>query len=286
MFRPTPMWRRVLKIAALVCASSLTMTGCGVVDFLTNRSNVVDGVGRIPGGDFASLVTLPDGVSIDFPELLGPMIGPQVGGPRVLMIGDSIMASTSSRYGNEMCDTLVQLGWQVEVEAQSGGFVDFGLKVLNERLDAGWDTAVVFLGTNFDGNQTNYENKMRQIFERLSPMPFVVLTTALFDPRQQKVNDVIMNLASDFSNVTVLDWSIIAENDGVTGTDGIHLSPDGRSVFAAAIARALEFAPTREGECLPMFFRSELPVPVETVPVESETTVPVDVLPDTSTTLP
>jgi hypothetical protein len=276
----------VLKIAALVCASSLTMTGCGVVDFLTNRSNVVDGVGRIPGGDFASLVTLPDGVSIDFPELLGPMIGPQVGGPRVLMIGDSIMASTSSRYGNEMCDTLVQLGWQVEVEAQSGGFVDFGLKVLNERLDAGWDTAVVFLGTNFDGNQTNYENKMRQIFERLSPMPFVVLTTALFDPRQQKVNDVIMNLASDFSNVTVLDWSIIAENDGVTGTDGIHLSPDGRSVFAAAIARALEFAPTREGECLPMFFRSELPVPVETVPVESETTVPVDVLPDTSTTLP
>ena len=286
MFRPTPTWRRVLKIAALVCASSLTMTGCGVVDFLTNRSNVVDGVGRIPGGDFASLVTLPDGVSIDFPELLGPMIGPQVGGPRVLMIGDSIMASTSSRYGNEMCDTLVQLGWQVEVEAQSGGFVDFGLKVLNERLDAGWDTAVVFLGTNFDGNQTNYENKMRQIFERLSPMPFVVLTTALFDPRQQKVNDVIMNLASDFSNVTVLDWSIIAENDGVTGTDGIHLSPDGRSVFAAAIARALEFAPTREGECLPMFFRSEVPVPVETVPVESETTVPVDVLPDTSTTLP
>ena len=286
MFRPTPTWRRVLKIAALVCASSLTMTGCGVVDFLTNRSNVVDGVGRIPGGDFASLVTLPDGVSIDFPELLGPMIGPQVGGPRVLMIGDSIMASTSSRYGNEMCDTLVQLGWQVEVEAQSGGFVDFGLKVLNERLDAGWDTAVVFLGTNFDGNQTNYENKMRQIFERLSPMPFVVLTTALFDPRQQKVNDVIMNLASDFPNVTVLDWSIIAENDGVTGTDGIHLSPDGRSVFAAAIARALEFAPTREGECLPMFFRSELPVPVETVPVESETTVPVDVLPDTSTTLP
>ncbi len=286
MFRPTPTWRRVLKIAALVCASSLTMTGCGVVDFLTNRSNVVDGVGRIPGGDFASLVTLPDGVSIDFPELLGPMIGPQVGGPRVLMIGDSIMASTSSRYGNEMCDTLVQLGWQVEVEAQSGGFVEFGLKVLNERLDAGWDTAVVFLGTNFDGNQTNYENKMRQIFEKLSPMPFVVLTTALFDPRQQKVNDVIMNLASDFSNVTVLDWSIIAENDGVTGTDGIHLSPDGRSVFAAAIARALEFAPTREGECLPMFFRSELPVPVETVPVESETTVPVDVLPDTSTTLP
>ncbi len=98
MFRPIPTWRRVLKVVALVCASSLTMTGCGVVNFLTNRNNVVDGVGRIPGGNFASLVTLPEGVTIDFPELLGPMIGPQVGGSRVLMIGDSIMASTSSRY--------------------------------------------------------------------------------------------------------------------------------------------------------------------------------------------
>ena len=78
MFRPTPTWRRVLKIVALVCASSLTMTGCGVVNFLTNRSNVVDGVGRIPGGNFSSLVTLPEGVTIDFPELLGPMMGPQV----------------------------------------------------------------------------------------------------------------------------------------------------------------------------------------------------------------
>jgi len=290
MFRPTPTWRRVLKIAALVCASSLTMTGCSVVNFLTNRSNVVDGVGRIPGGDFSSLVTLPEGVSIDFPELLGPMMGPQVGGPRVLMIGDSIMASTSSNYGNEMCDTLVQLGWQVEVAAQSNSFVDFGLKVLDQRLEAGWDTAVVFLGTNFDGNQANYENKMRKIFERLSPMPFVVLTTGMFDPRQQKVNDVIMKLASKFSNVTVLDWATISENEGVISADGIHLSADGRSVFAAAIARALEFAPTREGECLPMFFRSEPPVPEvvpeETVPVESETTLPVDVLPDTSTTLP
>ena len=87
-----------------------------------------------------------------------------------------------------------------------------------------------------------------------------------------------------------MDWATISQNDGVIGTDGIHLTADGRSVFSAAIARALEFAPTREGECLQMFFRSEPPVPEvvpeETVPVESETSLPVDVLPDTSTTLP
>jgi hypothetical protein len=267
------------------------MTSCGVVNFLTNRSNVVDGVGRIPGGNFSSLVTLPEGVTIDFPELLGPMMGPQVGGPRVLMIGDSIMASTSSRYGNEMCDTLTQLGWKVEVEAQSGSFVDFGLKVLGQRLEDGWDTAVVFLGTNYDGNQANYENKMRQIFVGLSPTPFVVLTTALFEPRQQEVNDVIMKLAGEYPNVTVLDWGTIAANNGLIGKDGVHLTANGRSVFAAAVARALEFAPTREGECLPIYFKSDAPVPGvmpdETVPVSTDTSLPdAGVLPDTSTTLP
>lgn len=291
MFRPTPPLRRVLKITALVCALSLTMTGCGVVNFLTNGSNVVDGVGRIPGGDFASLVTLPEGVVIDFPELLGPMMGPQVGGARVLMIGDSIMASTSSRYGNEICDTLTQLGWKVEVEAQTGSFVEFGLKVLGQRLEDGWDTAVVFLGTNYDGNQKNYEKKMRQIFEGLAPTPFVVLTTAMFKPRQQEVNDVIMKLASEFPNVTVLDWGAIAANNGLIGKDGIHLTADGRSVFAAAIARALEFAPTREGECLPIYFKSDAPVPNvmpdETVPVSTDTSTPdADELPIASTTLP
>jgi len=62
-------------------------------------------------------------------------------------------------------------------------------------------------------------------------------------------------------------------------------------VFAAAIARALEFAPTREGECLPIYFKTDAPVPGvmpdETVPSSSDTSAPgVAVLPNTSTTLP
>lgn len=132
---------------------------------------------------------------------------------------------------------------------------------------------------------------MRQIFEGLAPTPFVVLTTAMFKPRQQEVNDVIMKLASEFPNVTVLDWGAIAANNGLIGKDGIHLTADGRSVFAAAIARALEFAPTREGECLPIYFKSDAPVPNvmpdETVPVSTDTSTPdADELPIASTTLP
>jgi hypothetical protein len=100
-----------------------------------------------------------------------------------------------------------------------------------------------------------------------------------------------MKLAGEFPNVTVLDWGTIAANNGLIGKDGVHLTADGRSVFAAAVARALEFAPTREGECLPTYFKSDAPVsgvmPDETVPASTDTSVPDDaVLPDTSTTLP
>jgi hypothetical protein len=217
----------------------------------------LDGVGRIPGGEFNSLVSLPEGVEIQFPELIGPMIGPQIGGNRVLMIGDSIMASTSSRYGNEMCNTLTHLGWQVAVEAQAGSFVDFGLKVLGRRLEEGWDTAVVFLGTNFDGNLANYESVLRQIFDALSPTPFVVLTTAEFRPKQIEVNNVILNLAKKYEHITVLDWAKIAANPGVIGRDGIHLSDNGRDVFSVAVARSLELPPVREGKCIDSMFRND-----------------------------
>jgi hypothetical protein len=258
--RSAPRRRGALRFTLAATAFSVALSGCGVIDFITGNDGYLDGVGRIPGGEFNSLVSLPEGVEIQFPELIGPMIGPQIGGNRVLMIGDSIMASTSSRYGNEMCNTLTPLGWQVAVEAQSGSFVDFGLKVLGRRLEDGWDTAVVFLGTNFDGNLANYESVLRQIFNALAPTPMVVLTTAEFRPRQIDVNNVILNLAKEYENITVLDWAKIAANPGVIGRDGIHLSDNGRDVFSVAVARSLELPPVRDGKCIDPIFRSDAAV--------------------------
>ena len=39
------------------------------------------------------------------------------------MVGDSVMASTSSRYGGEMCNSVVEEGWDVEVDAETGRIV-------------------------------------------------------------------------------------------------------------------------------------------------------------------
>lgn len=248
--------RSLARAAGLLIAASL-LAGCGAFDFLKRDDGYVKGVGRLPSGEFDTIVTLPKGVEISFPDLNGKVIGPQVRGPRVLMIGDSILSSTSSRYGNEMCNVMVPLGWQVEIEAEASRFIEFGSNVLDERLAAGWDSALIFLGTNFAGSLDDYEYRLRSIFDRLSPMPFVVVTTPLFRDAQKDVNLVIEAVAQQYDNVTVLDWAEIARNPGVLSDDNVHLSKDGRSVFAAAVARSFGFAPPATGACLPSTFRND-----------------------------
>lgn len=282
--------RSLTRLACIVILAAL-VTSCGAFDFLTNDDGFVKGVGRLPGGDFDTLVTLPEGVEISFPDLNGGVIGPQVRGPRVLMIGDSILSSTSSRYGNEMCDVMVPLGWQVEIEAEASRFIEFGSKVLDSRLTAGWDSALVFLGTNFSGNLDDYEYKIRSIFDRLSPRPFVVVTTPLFRDAQNDVNTVITTVAQQYDNVTVLDWAQIAKNPGVLSDDHVHLSKVGRSVFAAAVARSFGFAPPATGACLPSVFRNDSSAAPGVMPsttlaeVTTETTI-IGATPGATTSVP
>jgi hypothetical protein len=250
--------KRSSVISGVIAVSLAAIISWGAYRFVVNSGSYLSGVGRIPGGDFNTLVTLPDGIDVTFPELIGKMIGPQIQGNRVLMIGDSIFASTSSRYGNEMCDTLTQLGWQVAVEAQAGEFIDFGSRVLGRRWEEGWDTAVVFLGTNNDDNMERYEEKLREMFDVLSQNPFVVLTTAEFRPKQLQINEIIKRVSAEYGNVTVLDWAAVANSNGLIGRDGVHLTADGRAVLATAVARSLEFARDRtNGECLKPVFRDD-----------------------------
>lgn len=275
------------RLVALAAVASMGLSSCGVLDALTGNDGYVDGVGRIPGGDFNSLITLPEGVVVDFPELLGEMIGPQVEGSRVLLVGDSIFASTSRRYGNEMCDTLTKLGWQVAVEAEAGRFVDFGQKVLRSRQGEGWDAIVVFLGTNYDGNEMNYETRLRDIVEIVWPTPIVLLTTAMFRETQREVNNVVVQMKDDYDNVTVLDWEKIAKTPGVISNDRVHLTADGRAVLATAVARALEFAPDRNnGKCLDSRFTDDSEVLDDDEIIPVETTVPTEAAVDTTVATP
>ena len=74
----------------------------------------------------------------------------------------------------------------------------------------------------------------------------------------------------------MLDWAAVARNNGLIGTDGVHLTPDGRSVLATAVARSLEFARDRNnGQCLPSVFQNDskvLDAMPTTIPAETVTT--------------
>ena len=96
-------------------------------------------------------------------------VAEQVNGNRLLVIGDSILASTATRYGREMCDALNPLGWSVEVDAEPGRFVEFGNKVLESRLpddvsdEDDFDAAVVHLGSNYDLDKDNYFAELNEV---------------------------------------------------------------------------------------------------------------------------
>ena len=259
------------RTAAVVAAIALTAAACGSVDSESGETvppvepvPTIGGVGAVPAVPSAvrePLVVVPLPVDVDGET--SELIGEAVDGNRVLMIGDSILASTSSRYGNQMCEAVVPLGWQVAVEAEPSRFIDFGNRVLRRALpdDVGpeddWDAAVVFLGSNYRGDAFAYEAELIEILDRLEPRPVLLLTVTEYRPNYVEVNVVVDRLGAQRDHVTVLDWKTISETPGVLSSDGLHPSDAGRRVLANAVASALGAFPDGVGDCLRSTFRND-----------------------------
>ncbi|WP_276967339.1 GDSL-type esterase/lipase family protein [Desertimonas flava] len=175
---------------------------------------------------------------------------------RVLMIGDSIMASTSSRYGGEACRQLEPAGWAVEVNAETGRFIDFGMRVLDDRLDAGFDVAVVMLGNNYGANPDVFEDGLRDIVDELIDsdpgMPIILYTVTMYRPDRAEVNDIVYEVAAEHDNIRVIDWETeTSEDPSLVGGDGLHLSDSGRARMIELLAEELGDAPDGStGDCL------------------------------------
>jgi lysophospholipase L1-like esterase len=223
----------------------------------------------LPVGELPS--SLPPAGSEPAPGSTGPtttlaraqQVGARAKGNRVILLGDSVTASTSQRYSNDMCKALVPLGWRAEVDAESGRFVEFGNKVLDARLAAGWDAAVVLLGNNYVENQENYRKQLERIVTRLSPNPIVLLTVTEIRTNRQQVNAVIRNMAKVHTNVQIVEWATITRNTpGLTGADHLHLTPSGRAALASAVSEALGTAPRSPGKCLPTNYTDDSMMPV------------------------
>ena len=255
-----PRFRTIATLIALSgIVSSCLGSGSGTETLsLTN-------IGRIPGVGSSGAVVV-DGVKASLANLSGPTIGTVAVGNRVLVIGDSILAGTASRYGGMMCAGLVPLGWRVAVEAEAGQMTGFGRTVLRDRLYEGWDAAVVFLGTNYSGSASMYEKDLTAIVTSLAPRPTLLLTTTLYRTEMQEVNNVIRVIASKNSNVSVLDWGTTSTQTGVLNRDKIHPTNAGRQVLVSSIAAAMGTAPTGSGSCLSSKYTDDSSVSGDVMP--------------------
>jgi hypothetical protein len=183
-------------------------------------------------------------------------VAQRVNGTRLLVIGDSILASTAKRYGNEFCDAVTPLGWDVEVNAEPARFIEFGREVVEDRIpddvepEDDWDAAVVHLGSNYAGDQEDYFDELNEVLYRLAPRPTLLLTVTEYRSEWVEANDSIWELAKLYDNVTVIDWEKIARTPGVLSRDGLHPGDRGEDVLVEQIAVALGSASATPGECL------------------------------------
>lgn len=196
----------------------------------------------------------------------GP-IADAVVGYRVLLIGDTVLASTAPRNDGIMCDVLTDFGWTVEIAAEPGRFIEFGDEVLDERLqpvgDEQWDAAAVMLGNHFDGDLDGYTRRLEALLERLSPRPTLVYTLSEVSNDAEAINALIRDLPRSHPNTVVLDWAEVTVLDPgrVFDDDGPELSEIGAEVFvlhtAAAFGKTRQVESGGTGECLPSVFADD-----------------------------
>lgn len=197
------------------------------------------------------------------PEPITGPIGDEVDGNRVLLIGDTVLQSTSPRADGTMCAVLEAFGWQAEIAAEVGRFVEFGRQVVEARVtpeEPDWDAVVVMLGNHFDGDVEAYRAELDALVRSLAPRPMLAFTLVEDDTFQADLNEIVRALPSAHPNVVVVDWARIAadEPDEILADTPSGLSEEGRSRLALFTAAALGEPPTSEDAgCVPPVFTDD-----------------------------
>ena len=103
---------------------------------------------------------------------------------------------------------------------------------------AAGSTVVMDLGNNDLLN----EDTVRAIFELAKESPrVVVVNTAVPRPYRDANNELVAELAAQYSNVKIVDWNAISDgHPEYFDPDGVHLVPTGVSAYVMAIDEALK----------------------------------------------
>lgn len=286
--------RSAVTTGAVAAAVSVLLSGCATSvasDDGTAPVVTLGGVGAVPDEltiDPAEIITV--GTIAPRLELLSqPETGPvaeSVAGNRLLMIGDSITASTTERYGGEMCTALSSAGWSVDIAAEVGKHIEYAEEVLDDRLDPDQgldvDAVVINLGTNFRGDLGQYQERLERIVDGLGDRQVVLVTVTEFSDDRVGVNSLIVDALIGRPNVRAVDWAGVTRAEpAALQSDRIHLSNYGRTRLVEVLAEELGQIDAA-GECRSGPVRSDAPPPEELLipsPADVEIVEP-DIEPD------
>jgi lysophospholipase L1-like esterase len=107
------------------------------------------------------------------------------------------------------------------------------------------DVWVIALGTNDVGAEVSPDQYAADIESLLAAIPAgapVVWVDVWIRDRQQQVaaaNQVLRDTLADHPDTIVADWSSHGDDPGLVAGDGVHLTDDGKYVFAATSTAAV-----------------------------------------------
>ena len=145
--------------------------------------------------------------------------------------GDSVILGIRSKLGQTHPISIMN----ARIGRQAPELLSVMLQDKNQAADA---TVIFDLGNN---NALTREQTVA-IFETVKDQPrIIVVNTAVPRPWREGNNSLIAAVASQYSNVTVIDWNAISEgHPEYFAPDGVHLVPTGVDVYVAEILKHLD----------------------------------------------
>ena len=125
------------------------------------------------------------------------------------------------------------------VNARVGRAAPELLQEMTRDLEKAAGSTVVM---NLGNNDLLNEDTVRAIFELAKESPrVVVVNTAVPRPYRDANNELVAELAAQYSNVKIVDWNAISDgHPEYFAPDGVHLVPTGVSAYVMAIDEALK----------------------------------------------
>src|SRR4051794_27373875 len=195
------------------------------------------------------LTSLPDGPPAHLPQASLPHVDRVVDMPdSAAVVGDSLTESAQheiASYLNALGVDVVTIDGAKNRRMTHGHDPDPGIDIVERIAKVTHpDVWVIALGTNDVGAEVSPDQYAADITSLLQQIPAgapVVWVDVWIRDRQHQVeiaNQVLRDTLAGHPDTIVADWFSHGDDAGLVAGDGVHLTSDGRYMFAATIAAA------------------------------------------------